>query len=305
LANNLNRRATIYARQTLRIPQPGDQMPPLKPGAPTQPADKTDTDDTVRLAESALPANETQKPLSDASERERYPAPVLASILPIAAIAHNEKPDRPQPAIADLEKPNLEIVTADVRFENVLNENGRPVGILQVEVEETLGHYAEWAKVRTHQIRRLNAMRFGDVLHLHQKIKIPLQRTTVQLFEETRYEYHKRLQEDFFAVYRPGELSAYRIERGDSVWTLCRKKFDIPMWLLKHSNPELDLAELRMNQKIWIPTIEKATLDEPLVGDGSEGEDPGTGQAEPEQAEPDQAETEQSELNQVENDEAL
>ena len=140
------------------------------------------------------------------------------------------------------------------------------MGIIQVEVEETLGHYAEWANVRTWQIRNLNGLRYGRLLHLHQQIKIPLYRTTAQKFEENRYEYHKRLQEDFFAVYRIGDVQPYRVRRGDNYWTLCHEKFDMPMWLLKHYNPQIDLADLRSNQNLMIPTIEKATGDEPGTG---------------------------------------
>jgi membrane-bound lytic murein transglycosylase D len=137
------------------------------------------------------------------------------------------------------------------------------VGLLQVEVEETLGHYAEWAGVRTQQIRRLNGLRFGRTLHLHQKIKIPLDKTSAVAFEEQRYEYHKRLQEDFFAVYRVSELEPYRVQPGDNYWTLCREKFGVPMWLLKHYNMDVDLADLHINQKLMIPAIQETAAGDP------------------------------------------
>ena len=35
------------------------------------------------------------------------------------------------------------------------------------------------------------------------------------------------------------------------------EKFDIPMWLLKNCNPEVDFAELRLNQTLIVPNIEK------------------------------------------------
>ena len=161
--------------------------------------------------------------------------------------------------------PSAEIVAADLRFERVGDHKGQTVGLLAVEVEETLGHYAEWAGVRTQAIRRLNALPFGRTLHLHQKVRIPLERTTREAFEEQRYEYHKRLQEDFFAAYRVSELEAYRVRRGDSYWTLCREKFDIPLWLLKHYNADVDLADLRIRQKVMIPLIEKTDAGDPAT----------------------------------------
>ena len=187
-----------------------------------------------------------------------------------------EAPQTPQPATAPVAAvqptlppapavviPNPAIVSIDVRFDQVSAVYQRPVGLLQVEVEETLGHYAEWAGVRTQQIRRLNGLRFGRTLHLHQKIKIPLDKTNAAAFEEQRYEYHKRLQEDFFAAYRVAELEPYRVEPGDNYWTLCREKFGVPMWLLKHYNMDVDLADLHIHQKLMIPAIQDTAAGDP------------------------------------------
>ena len=35
------------------------------------------------------------------------------------------------------------------------------------------------------------------------------------------------------------------------------------MWLMKNCNPEVDFAELRMNQKLMVPQIEKSSAEEP------------------------------------------
>jgi membrane-bound lytic murein transglycosylase D len=141
--------------------------------------------------------------------------------------------------------------------------NQQPAGIIQVEVEETLGHYAEWAGVRASRIRRLNNLPFGQPLQLHTEIKIPLDAITAADFEARRYEFHKRLQEDFFAAYRVGELQRYRVQPGDSYWTLCREKFDLPLWLLRHYNAGVNLAALRIHQPLTIPAIESVLENSP------------------------------------------
>ncbi|MEJ2038440.1 MAG: hypothetical protein P8X55_05830 [Desulfosarcinaceae bacterium] len=112
----------------------------------------------------------------------------------------------------------------------------------------------------------MNHLIFGHPLHLDQKIKIPLQRTTAQAFEEQRYEFHKRLQEDFFAVYRISELKPYLVHRGDNYWTLCRDRFEIPMWLLKLCNPDVDLNALQMRQELMVPAIDKVSAQDPGLG---------------------------------------
>jgi len=384
LANNLNRRATIYPRQTLRIPLPGEKVAPPEPQTPvlvtkeppvlvaalkkekpvaiaTQPRDRAKTNapepqdstsETAQLtaaspsppaltatqetqeatvasttdvvqepsaamtaaseemevtAETQLPEREdleetvvvartsdtkvsgqpeapvvelevpqeidadaTTEPIgAQELQPTPIPAPEVASEREVAAIDISDRQALPQ-GIPTTVTPNTEIVSIDVRFEKMTNVNQKPMGVLRVEVEETLGHYAEWAGVRTQQIRRLNGLRFGRTLHLGQKIKIPLDEIDAAVFEERRYEYHKRLQEDFFAVYRVSELEPYRVRRGDNIWTLCRETFGIPMWLLKHYNMDVDLADLHIQDKIMMPVIQETAIGEP----GTVTEDP-------------------------------
>ncbi len=267
-ANNLDRRATIYPRQTLRLPMPGENVavkPPPKPPALVAARETAAASPPpVKAAKPSTPpaASEPVNAASAAVEPDDMPRPVLASVVPLTS----PEPEATEAGAAKTPAvPSAEIVAADLRFERVGDHKGQAVGILAVEVEETLGHYAEWAGVRTQAIRRLNALPYGRTLHLHQKVRIPLERTTREAFEEQRYEYHKRLQEDFFAAYRVSELEAYRVRRGDSYWTLCREKFDIPLWLLKHYNADVDLADLRIRQKVMIPLIEKTDAGDPAT----------------------------------------
>ena len=263
LANNLDRRATIYPRQTLRIPLPGESPKPktvlaakTEPKAaplPKRHRNQPEGDPTtMRASAENLPA-----PAST------YPEPVLASLIPLP-LSSNEIDSawtKCQP-LSQAQATNDQVVMADVAFETLLQDRDRPIGTLRVEIEETLGHYAEWAGVRTQQIRYLNNLRYGTVLRLHQRIKVPLYRTTAQNFTQRRYEFHKRLQEDFFSVYQITEVRPYTVSSGDNYWTLCRQKFDIPLWLLKHYNPGADLADLKVGQMIVIPEIEKAASED-------------------------------------------
>jgi membrane-bound lytic murein transglycosylase D len=260
LANNLNRRATVYARQTLRIPQAGEAETIAKTGR--QPASKTPAApaDTVGT-DSVLTAG---IPVASPTARYRRPGPAPADLLAMADMESEGE----QTAIAPPDRAETTtsgIVSADVGFARILKVNRQPVGVIHVEVEETLGHYAEWAGIRASLIRRLNKLAFGQPLHLHQAIKIPLDDVAAADFESRRYEFHKRLQEDFFAAYRVGEVQRYRVQQGDSYWTLCREKFDLPLWLLKQYNAGVDLAALRIHQPLTIPAIERVPENSPDV----------------------------------------
>jgi len=295
--NNLNRRATIYVNQNLRIPLPEDKSIKIakqtrkKPAAPSPPAAnavlaKHAVQAAVaeyRPAETAL-ATDTGttgvKPVSPEPE----PPPLLADTEVAsteAAPGDSSQPIQfdeefwpkaseivPLPAQFSLQsmalkpavqEPSLkpEILQGHFAVDRVWIQNGKSIGHIRVEAEETLGHYAEWLNVPVREIRRLNGFRHGRPLHLSQKIKIPLNRVAKEDFEVKRFEYHQELAEDFFASYRVEKVRTYSIKKGDNIWTLSRQEFEVPLWLIKQYNGDVDFGALIPSQKILIPIIEK------------------------------------------------
>lgn len=176
--------------------------------------------------------------------------PVADESEPVTAVA--------QPAVsAPLINP--QILHADLSIDRIWKQEGKSIGTIHVEVDETLGHYAEWLNVTAWEIRRLNGFSYARKIHLDQQIKIPLHRATREEFEEKRYEYHKEMTEDFFASYRVEKVEVYTIKRGDNIWTLCREEFDVPLWLIRRFNADIDFSALIPQQKLKIPIIQKLT----------------------------------------------
>jgi membrane-bound lytic murein transglycosylase D len=156
-----------------------------------------------------------------------------------------------------LPQANPRIVKEYLAVKRVGTQRGKPVGSIRVEVEETLGHYAEWLEVPARELRQLNGLRYGKALRLNQQIKIPLHRVNKEKFEEKRFEYHQELAEDFFASYRVEKVFTYSIKRGDNIWTLSRQEFETPLWLIKRYNADVDFNALIPSQKLLIPVVEK------------------------------------------------
>ena len=161
-----------------------------------------------------------------------------------------------QPALI-APQPHPEIIQAHLAIERVWNQDRKRFGTIRVEVEETLGHYAEWLGVTAWEIRRLNGFSYGSVIRLDQQIKIPLIRVSKEEFEEKRFEYHQELTEDFFATFRVEKVEVYHIKKGDNIWTLSRDEFEVPLWLIRRYNANLDIHALVPAQKLLIPIIEK------------------------------------------------
>ncbi|UCF84702.1 MAG: transglycosylase SLT domain-containing protein [Desulfobacteraceae bacterium] len=231
LANNLNSRGTIYVRQNLRLPVP-DEKP-------------------------------------DLGETDRDTAPVLVS-------ANRPKPAQPlekapphSPSAFEARVPATEfsvnqvMVAGNLQVERIMTQRGKQIGIIQVEIEETLGHYAEWLGIPTQKIRRLNGFDYRGDLRIHQEDNIPLDRTAKEQFEEARFVYHKKIQEDFFNAYKIETVNTYRVKNGDNIWTLCNDVFKMPLWLLKKYNPEVDFNDLRWSQKLVVPVAEKLADGDP------------------------------------------
>jgi membrane-bound lytic murein transglycosylase D len=129
--------------------------------------------------------------------------------------------------------------------------------VIHVEPEENIGRYADWLQTDSRKIRLLNGFSAAAGIRVGQQIKIPLNNVSKETFEERRYEYHKELEEDFFASYRVERTEVYTIKKGDNLWSLCEERFEVPFWLLKKYNPETNFNHLSKNEKLIVPVISK------------------------------------------------
>lgn len=130
-------------------------------------------------------------------------------------------------------------------------------GVITVQPEETIGHYADWAKVSTGTVRRLNGWSRRRFIITGQRIKIPLAKVTRKMFEENRYEYHLGVFEDFFAAYKIEKVDTHVVRKGQSLWALCNGEYEVPLWLVHLYNNGEKLERLHPGQKIFMPVIGK------------------------------------------------
>jgi membrane-bound lytic murein transglycosylase D len=216
-ANQLDRRATIRVNQQLRIPATAPGHRRAAPGR-------------------AALATVFEAPAGNQSP----PAPEKIDPFRPAAGAHLSDP-------ASIEE--------KMAVRRIGRRNNQPVGTIHVEAEETLGHYAEWLEVTAGRIRRLNGFRYDRPLRLAENIIVPLVRVSAETFARRRLEYHQQLAEDFFAAYRIDKMITYSIRRGDTIWSLSREQFEVPIWLLVRCNTGVNLASLTPETTLRIPVL--------------------------------------------------
>ncbi|OGW29949.1 MAG: hypothetical protein A3K09_05965, partial [Nitrospinae bacterium RIFCSPLOWO2_12_FULL_47_7] len=135
------------------------------------------------------------------------------------------------------------------------NNQHKTTGVITVDFDETLSHYAEWAGVTVSDILKANKYSPRTKIKVNQKIKIPFTSKTPDIFTESRQEFHRAIQEDFYNNFRVSQISVRPIKKGESLWDICNGNYVIPFWLLSNYNPDKDIASLSEGQSIVVPTV--------------------------------------------------
>jgi membrane-bound lytic murein transglycosylase D len=132
-------------------------------------------------------------------------------------------------------------------------------GTIEVQASETLGHFAEWLGLRTSRLRRINSLTYGEPLEVHQRLKLDFTHTRPEEFEATRVDYHRGLQGEFFLRFEIEGTLTHRVGPGDSLWVLSHRKYNVPLWLLRQYNPDVNLESLTAGTPLTIPQLRERT----------------------------------------------
>jgi membrane-bound lytic murein transglycosylase D len=128
---------------------------------------------------------------------------------------------------------------------------------LSIEVQplETLGHYADWLGIRTQRLRDINGLAFRTPVVVGQRIKLDLGKVDAESFENLRAVYHREQQDTFFRNNTITGVTEHVVRRGESVWILALRKYDVPVWLFRQYNPELDLNNVQRGTRLNFPIL--------------------------------------------------
>ena len=136
-------------------------------------------------------------------------------------------------------------------------------GTIEVQATETLGHYAEWLEVRATRLRELNRMRLGTPVVIGQRLKIDTSRVSTDEFDQRRRGYHQKLQEDFFAINRIVGTEVHVVRRGESLWVIAQRYQNLPIWLLRQYNPDVDFDDVLPRTELTLPLVETTAPRQP------------------------------------------
>jgi membrane-bound lytic murein transglycosylase D len=125
-----------------------------------------------------------------------------------------------------------------------------------VQAAETLGHFADWSKVSSQSLLALNKLHKNAMVTLGHKVKLDLSKVSAAQFEASRRDYHRQLQETFFATHRISGTESYVVKRGESLWIIAQQRSDLPVWLVAEYNPDVDFGDVRPGTTLALPRVE-------------------------------------------------
>jgi membrane-bound lytic murein transglycosylase D len=211
--------------------------------APAAPTLETVTVEEKVAEKAAEPAETDARPVAPPPEAS-----------PVAAL---ESPPPPPEAAGAGSPPAKADAAAPAPDPDPSNYAGTSTGRVTVQADETLGHYADWLEVSASRLRRLNGMSYREPLVIGRQKKLDFSRVTPEAFEQRRLEYHRTLQEEFFGAFVVAGTTTHVLRRGDSLWYLAQQKYEVPIWLLRQYNPDLDFGALPAGTPLVIPLLEE------------------------------------------------
>lgn len=222
-ANNLDKYATIYPKQKLRIP--GQSRPEVKKSKASQKI-------------SARSHGKTR-----AKER--------STKVPVLLATKKLHPSGNGYDFLPMKDPSLYNVF------NIYRKKGMTYGYITVQPEESLGLYRDWLGTSTTRLRALNSLVPGAHLQPGQQLLVRFDQLSPTQFEEKRLDFLRETEEDFFAVFKVIGQKIYQVISGDTLWDLCYNKFDIPLWLLERYNSSISLTQINKEQELIIPIVQQ------------------------------------------------
>jgi membrane-bound lytic murein transglycosylase D len=195
-------------------------------------------------------------PASRAETSGAGPAAATPDLSAETSIARLPPPPKEPVSERQAESTALLPITSPTGSSDATDYSVGPDDTVIVQAAETLGHYADWSKVSAQSLLALNRLHKNAMVTLGHKVKLDLSKVSAAQFAATRRDYHRALQESFFATHRIAATENYVIKRGESLWIIAQQRSDLPVWLVAEYNPDVDFGDVRPGTTIVLPQVE-------------------------------------------------
>lgn len=132
-------------------------------------------------------------------------------------------------------------------------------GFVEIQSDETLGHFADWLAIDAHTLRQLNKMSNHSRIGVGRRLQLDFSKVPKSVFEKRRLAYHQQIQDEFFKRFRVIKSEKRTLLKGESVWLLAQNK-RVPMWLLRQYNTTVNLNRSQAGTRLTFPVVEKEVV---------------------------------------------
>ena len=239
--NQIANRNRIYPGQVLALP---GQPSGAAESAPETVENPAATLPGTTLA--ALPADQGELP-----SRADTPALAADDVREIVAAEVAEATEQPVSSI----DANVLASTQATLASDPSDYSVGPDRTIAVQAMETLGHYADWLEIRTQRLRDINGLPFGQAVDYGQRIALDFSQVDIATFEARRQHFQAQRQESFFSNYVVDEIVEHVVRPGESLWLLALRRYEVPVWLLRQYNPDVDLDRIQPGAVVKFPRL--------------------------------------------------
>jgi membrane-bound lytic murein transglycosylase D len=262
-ANGWNGTRELVRGEIVRIPIPASRAEPAGTGAAAPAAGSTAATAATAAAGSTpttaatAAAGSTPTTAAAATAAATAPPPPAVAETPAEAALARQPPPPKEPVSQRQAESSALLPAASPTGNADTNDYGvGPGNTVVVQAAETLGHFADWTKISSQSLRTLNKLHKNAMVTLGHKIKLDLSRVGAAQFEAARHDYHRQLQETFFATHRISGTENYVVKRGESLWIIAQQRPELPVWLVAEYNPDVDFGDVRPGTTIALPRVE-------------------------------------------------
>ena len=255
-ANGLATSRELTRGEAVRIPMPASRADASAPAAAAATSAAAASAPTAAAPTAAAPSTAAPR----AAAPSVAPPPVVESPAPaeVAAPPAVVRAPPPKEPVSERQAESASLLPAASPAGNGDNTD-YGVGAdntVVVQAAETLGHFADWSKVSSASLRALNRLHKNAMVTLGHKVKLDLSHVSAAQFEAARRDYHRQLQEAFFATHRIAGTENYVVKKGESLWIIAQQHADLPVWLVAEYNPDVDFGDVRPGATIALPRVE-------------------------------------------------
>lgn len=167
-------------------------------------------------------------------------APDLGAAAPLHIALEGEPPPGAKAALAP--KPKLAPIPKGAVTQNIKIASG-----------ESLGRLSTWSGLSIESLAAHNDLDPEATLQIGQPLRIPLKGEALAVFAGKRHAFAQG-RVDRFLKKKGGlvEIQPRKIRRGDRATKIARKH-GLPLWVLMHYNPDVNLDRLAIGDSIQVP----------------------------------------------------